>query len=42
LAPSTGPSAEPPDPNLARIVVLWPTLPEAARRMILAAVDAAV
>jgi hypothetical protein len=32
----------PPDPDLSRVVASWPRLSEDARRMILAAVDAAI
>jgi hypothetical protein len=39
--PSPYPPAEALDPDLARVLAAWPKLSDAARRMILGAVDAA-
>src|SRR5262249_36569839 len=39
--PSTSPPADPLDPDLARVLTAWPTLPEAIRRAILALVGTA-
>jgi hypothetical protein len=33
-APSTRPPADPPDADLARLMSLWPALPEAGRRLL--------
>jgi hypothetical protein len=39
-APSTSPSADPIDTDLARLIAAWPGLSATAKRMILAAVEA--